>query len=127
MNNLSFDNGERIATTKQIRNYKKQMKGMGINVVVDKKGKVLTGNKAAGFDYSNGTIYIKKKAGVIDLYHEGYHAEQYLNIGQENYANLGRLAREEYVYSRIMDNSNLFNTIELQGATDYIMNLRRRY
>ena len=124
VNNSFFNNGERIATTKQIRNYKKQMKGMGINVVVDKKGKVLSGNKAAGFDYSTGTIYIKKKAGIIDLYHEGYHAEQYLRIGQENYVNLGMLAREEYVYSRIMENSGLFNDAELQGATKYIMRLR---
>ena len=105
VNHLSFDNGERIATTSQIRNYKKQMQSMGINVVVDKKGKVLTGDKEAGFDYATGTIYIKKKSGVIGLYHEGFHAEQYLNIGKENYVSLGTLAREEYVYSRIMDNS----------------------
>lgn len=103
------------------------MQSKGINVVVDKKGKVLTGDKAAGFDYATGTIYIKKKSGVIDLYHEGFHAEQYLNIGQENYVSLGTLAREEYVYSRIMDNGSMFNEVELQGATNYITRLRRRY
>ena len=127
VNNLLFNNGERIAATKQIRNYKKQMKSKGINVVVDKKGKLLKGRKAAGFDYATGTVYIKRKAGVIDLYHEGFHVEQYLNIGQENYVSLGTLAREEYVYRRIIDNSTLFNEIELQGATDYINELRRRY
>ncbi|MGN0386530.1 MAG: zincin-like metallopeptidase toxin domain-containing protein [Lachnospiraceae bacterium] len=127
VNNLSFDNGERIATTRQIRNYKEQMHSMGINVVVDKKGKVLTGDRAAGFDYATGTIYIKKKSGVIDLYHEGFHVEQYLDIGKENYASLGRLAREEYVYSRIMDSSSLFNEAELQGATNYITRIRRQY
>ena len=126
VNNTLFNNGERIATTRQIRNYKKQMNSLGIKVVVDKKGKVLNGNKAAGFDYSTGTVYIKKKAGVIDLYHEGYHVQQYLSIGQENYINLGMLKREEYVYSRIMENSSLFNEVELQGAIDYIINLRRR-
>lgn len=92
VNNLSFDNGERIATTKQKRNYKKQMQSKGIDVVVDKKGKVLTGNKAAGFDYTTGTIYIKKKAGVIDL----------------------------------LDNSSLFNEVELRNAESYITDLRRR-
>lgn len=61
------------------------------------------------------------------MYHEGFHAEQYLNIGQENYVSLGTLAREEYVYRRIMDNSTLFNEAELQGATNYITRLRRRY
>ena len=49
-----------------IINFKRQMQSMGINVVVDLKGKVLNGNRAAGFDYATGTIYIKKKAGVSD-------------------------------------------------------------
>ncbi|MCI8485286.1 MAG: hypothetical protein HFH41_13260 [Lachnospiraceae bacterium] len=62
----------------------------------------------------------------MDLYHEGYHAEQYLNIGQENYVNLGQLAREEYVYNRIMENSKLFNESEIAVSTVYIMKLRRR-
>ena len=124
VSNSLFSNGERVATTKQVRAYKKEMNGKGIKVTVDKKGKVLNGNKVAGFDYSTGTIYIKKNPGVIDLYYEGYHAEQYLNIGQECYINLGKVAREEYVYERIMDNSSLFNEIELQNATDYITKVR---
>ena len=126
VDNSFFDNGERVATTREIRRYKRQMQSMGINVVVDLKGKVLNGNRAAGFDYATGTIYIKKKAGVIDLYHEGFHAEQYLNIGKKKYINLERLEREEYVYSRIMDNSSLFNEVELAGATNYIARLRGR-
>lgn len=88
---------------------------------------MLSGNKAAGFDYSTGTVYIKKKSGVIDLYHEGYHAEQYLSIGKENYINLGTLKREEYVYQRIIENSALFNEAELNDATNYISSLRRRF
>lgn len=127
VDNSFFDNGERIATTKQVREYKKRMNSIGINVVVDKKGTVLNGNRAAGFDYATGTVYIRKTSGVIDLYHEGYHAEQYLSLGKENYINLGTLAREEYVYQRIVDSSVLFNEAELNGATKYISNLRRRY
>ncbi|WBW96137.1 zincin-like metallopeptidase toxin domain-containing protein [Oceanirhabdus sp. W0125-5] len=125
--NEFFDNGERIATTKEIRNYKKQMKSKGIDVVVDKKGKILTGNKAAGFDYSKGTIYIQKKPGVIDLLHEGYHAEQFLEVGQKAYIELGSLVREEYVYSRIINNSHLFNEAELKGAFKYISKLRNGF
>lgn len=120
-----FPNGERIATTKQIRQYKKMMSNKGINVFVDKKNKILTGNKAAGFDYSSGTIFIKKKPGLIDLYHEGYHAEQFLNIGKDSYIGLGSLAREKYVFNRIMENSNLFNEAELQGAFNYIERLMK--
>lgn len=98
VDNSFFDNGERVATTREIRRYKRQMQSMGINVVVDQKGKVLNGNRAAGFDYATGTIYIY----------------------------LGRLEREEYVYSRIMDNISLFNEVELAGATNYIARLRGR-
>ena len=125
--NEIFKTGERKATSKQIRNYKKQMKNKGIDVVVDKKGKRLIGNKMAGFDYSNGTIYIRKDAGVIDLYHEGYHAQQYLEIGKDSYIALGTLNREEYVYEHIMKNKSLFNEAELQGATSYIESLRNRF
>ncbi len=102
------------------------MRKRGINVVVDKKGKILMGNKAAGFDYSNGTIYIRKNPGVIDLYHEAFHAKQYLNIGQDNYLALGILEREEYVYSRLMEVKQLFNEAELLNATKYINRLRDR-
>ena len=63
--NKFFDNGERIATTKQVRNYKKKMNSLGINVVVDKKEIVLQGDKAAGFDYSTGTIYIERNRELL--------------------------------------------------------------
>ena len=119
-----FVTGERIATTKQVRDYKKQMRERGIKVVVDKKEKHLQGRRIAGFDYSEGIIYIKKRPGVIDLYHEGFHAEQYRKIGPESYRRLDTLAREEFVYGRIMENSRLFNMKELQYAKDYIMKLR---
>ena len=65
----------------------------------------------------------KKKPGLIDLYHEVYHAEQYLKIGKESYIGLGSLTRENYVFNRIMGNSYLFNEAELQGAINYIERL----
>ncbi|MCM1056092.1 MAG: DUF6531 domain-containing protein [Firmicutes bacterium] len=125
ISNDYFSTGERIATTKQIRDYKKRMRERGIKVIIDKKGRVLQDSRVAGFDYSKGIIYIKKKPGVLDLYHEGYHAEQYLKIGQESYMGLDRLAREEYVYGRIVENSSLFNAAELKMSQNYILNLRR--
>ena len=84
------------------------------------------GQNVAGFDYSTGTIYIKKQPGVIDLYHEGYHAAQYLDIGREAYIKLGSLARAEHVYGQIMKHLNLFNIAELAGAEKYITRLRGR-
>jgi hypothetical protein len=125
--NEYFNNLERIATRKQIRNYIKEMKSKGTDVIVDKKGKILNGNLAAGFDFSTGKIYIRNKPGVIDLYHEGYHAEQFMDIGKDTYIGFGPLAREEYVYSRILENSNLFNEAELKGAFKYISQLRNGF
>ena len=124
VHNRTFETGERIATTRQVRAYKREYKKLGISVVVDKKGKVLGGTRVAGFDYSRRIIYINKTPGIIDLYHEGYHAQHFLELGQERYVALGSLAREEYVYKKIMDNSHLFNSNELSGATRYINSLR---
>ena len=126
VSNDYFRTGERMATTKQVRKYKKQWQKRGIKVVIDRDCKQLEGIHVAGFDYEEGAIYLQKTPAVIDLYHEGYHAEQYLQIGKESYIELGRLAREEHVYRRIMKNSDLFNESELEGATKYIMDLRRR-
>lgn len=42
----------------------------------------------------------------------------------KSYIGLERLAREEYVYGRIVENSNLFNADELKGAQEYISRLR---
>lgn len=61
------------------------------------------------------------------MYHEGYHAQQYLEIGKDNYIAMGTLNREEYVYEHIMENKSLFNNAELQGATEYIEELRNRF
>ena len=119
-----FDKGRRKATTKQIRKYKKEVNSRGIGVVVDKKSKIIKDEALAGFDYDRGNIYIKKDTGLLELYHEWYHAEQYLSIGRKEYISLGRLNREEYVYRRIMENKILFNERELEFSKGYIIRLR---
>ena len=92
-----------------------------VSVFVDK---ILTGNKAAGFDYSSGTIFIKKKPGLIDLYHEGYHAEQYLKIGKESYIGLGSLASGNHVLNRIMGKGSPIFLIITQQIPN--RNIRRK-
>ena len=119
-----FANGERYATRKEVKNYKKQMHEKGVKVKYDLKLKIL-GTNEAGFDYENIVIYIKKKPALVDLYHEGYHAEQFLKVGKMNYISLGRLAREEYVYQQILKNRYMFNDAELNTARKYIEKLRR--
>lgn len=55
-----MESGERIASIKDIRAYKKLMNEKGIKVIVDKRGKVLPSKVVAGFDYSTGQIVIRK-------------------------------------------------------------------
>lgn len=54
-----------------------------MGTVRDKKGKILIGDYEAAFDFENGQIFIKKNPTLVNLYHEGYHAEQWLDIGNE--------------------------------------------
>lgn len=93
---------------------------------MDKKLKKIKPGMAAGFDYSTGIIYIRKDASVLDLYHEGYHAEMFASVGKENYVAYGKLVREEYVYEQVMKNSHLFNDKEIKLSKDYIEDLRRK-
>ena len=115
--------GEQLASIKDIRSYKKLMNEKGIKVVIDKKGKILPTNVAAGFNYSTGQVIIRNKPSLISLYHEGFHAQQYLELGVDKYISIGRLAREEYVYENIVK-SNLFNEAELAHSEWYINKLR---
>lgn len=81
----------------------------------------------AAFDFGKGEIIIKKNPSVINLYHEGYHAEQWLDIGKEAYMKLSRLEREEYVFEQIMKNKHLFDDASLDHSLDYIERLRNKF
>lgn len=118
-----MENGERIASMKDIRVYKKLMNEKGIKVLVDKKGKILPSFAAAGFDYNTGRIIIRKNPSLVSLYHEGYHAQQFIELGADEYINIGRLAREEYVYENIVS-SGMFNEAEISHSEWYIKKLR---
>ncbi|MDQ1232534.1 hypothetical protein QE450_000032 [Paenibacillus sp. SORGH_AS306] len=115
--------GENLASRKEIRQFKKTWGQVGVTVNVDKRRKVLTGKYEAGFDYSNAEIWTKKNPSLIKLYHEGYHAEQWLAIGKDTYMNLSRLEREEYVFSRVMKNEELFDDNSINHSKEYINDL----
>lgn len=82
----------------------------------------------AGFDYGEAVIYIKKNPALADLYHESYHADQFIGLSRDKtrYEELGRLAREEYVYEQVIKNKKLLNDAELRTAEKYITSLRRQ-
>ncbi|MFB5584626.1 zincin-like metallopeptidase toxin domain-containing protein (plasmid) [Bacillus sp. RA(2023)] len=119
--------GETLATRKEIRAYKKEWGELGIKVNIDKKGTILPNNVEAAFDFVNGNIYLKKKPSVINMHHEGFHAEQWLDIGKEQYMNLSRLEREEYVFEQVMKNKHLFDKASIDHSIEYIERLRLKY
>ena len=119
--------GETLATTKEIRQFKKKWSQFGIPVKVDIKGKILKEGYEAAFDFGNGQIFIRKNPTLVNLYHEGYHAEQWLDIGKDAYMNLSRLEREEYVFMQIMKNRYLFDQASLDHSLNYIEGLRRKF
>ncbi|WP_243763798.1 zincin-like metallopeptidase toxin domain-containing protein [Bacillus sp. XF8] len=119
--------GETLASRKEIRAYKKQWGEQGIKVNIDKKGNVLPENVEAAFDFVNGEIYLRKNPSVINIHHEGFHAEQWLDIGKEQYMNLSRLEREEYVFEQVMKNKHLFDKASIDHSIEYIERLRLKY
>ena len=124
VNQKYTETGERLASIKDIREYKKNMHEQGIKVTIDQKGKLLPPNVVAGFDYGTGNIVIRKNPTVVSLYHEGFHAQQFLELGKDKYVALGRLAREEYVYEKIVS-SGMFNEAEILHSEHYIQKLRQ--
>lgn len=61
------------------------------------------------------------------MHHEGFHAEQWLDIGKEQYMNLSRLEREEYVFEQVMKNKHLFDKASIDHSIEYIERLRLKY
>ncbi|MEK5029645.1 zincin-like metallopeptidase toxin domain-containing protein [Paenibacillus sp. FSL M7-1046] len=127
VNKQTNDIGETLATKKQVKQFKEKWGQLGIPVKMDKKGKVLTGNHEAAFDYGKGRIFIKKNPTVVNIYHEGYHAEQWLGIGKDAYMKLSRLDREEYVFEQIMKNQHLFDDASIKHSIEYINRLRLKF
>nr|WP_260866539.1 zincin-like metallopeptidase toxin domain-containing protein [Paenibacillus xylanexedens] len=119
--------GETYATRKEVKQFKKKWEQSGIPVIVDKKGKILIGDYQAAFDYGGGKIFIKKNPTVVNLYHEGYHAEQWLDIGKDAYMKLSRLEREEHVFEQIMKNQHLFDDASIKHSIEYINSLRLKF
>ena len=117
------ESGMRIASIKEVRNYKKTMNNQGIKVVVDVKGNKLPNGMAAGFNYKTGEIVIRKKPSMLSLQHESFHAKQWLDIGKEEYNKLTTLEKEEYVFKNLVD-SKLLNEAELSHSEWYIKKVR---
>jgi hypothetical protein len=112
------NNGSPRMSRAEMQAYKKTMNEQGIEVAIDKKGRL--GDNRAGFDNQTGTVYLKKGAPDFEAFHERQHAEQWKEMGKEAYNNQSRWQKEQYVYDQIMKNKERFSDAELNDATRYI-------
>jgi hypothetical protein len=114
------DGGERVMTVREFKQFKKDMAIKGVKVVLDKKRKILTGDRQAGFDPHIQTLYLKKPPKIYDAMHEGFHAEQWHQMGHEAYNSQNRLQKEQYVYEQLMENKESLTESQINHAGAYI-------
>lgn len=117
-------NGQRLISIRELKRFTQDMNVKNIKVVIDEKGKILPDFAAGGFDPKTGQIVLKKEPTYLSAMHESYHAKQWLETGKEEYLKLSTLEREEYVYSQIMKNKDLYTAEEILFSQRYIYKLR---
>ncbi|MCD1261601.1 hypothetical protein B5M42_022620, partial [Paenibacillus athensensis] len=117
-------NGHRLISIRDLKMFTKEMNEKNIRVVIDSKGKILPSFADGGFNPTTGQIVLKKEPTYLSAKHESYHAQQWLELGQEQYLKLTTLEREEYVYSQIMKNKDLYTSAEILFSQKYIFKLR---
>jgi hypothetical protein len=103
----------------EMQAYKKSMSEQGINVELDKGGK-LPKNSRAGFNNETGTVILRKGATKYEAFHEQQHAEQWKEMGKDAYNNQSSWQKEQHVYDQIMKNKEKFSQAELDHAEWYI-------
>lgn len=117
-------NGNRLARIRDIKHVRKYLKNHNIGFAIDKKKKILPVFAAGGFDPYTRKVILRENPTYLSLRHERFHAEQYINLGEEKYLSQTRLEREEYVYSQIMKHKDEFDAEEIFNAQRYIYKLR---
>ncbi|WP_432777150.1 zincin-like metallopeptidase toxin domain-containing protein [Brevibacillus gelatini] len=117
-------NGQRLMSVRELKRFKREMSANNINVVIDKKDKILPSNAAAGFNPETGEIVLRREPTYLSALHESYHAKQWRQIGKENYLKQSIIEREEYVYNEIMRNKDKFSDAEILFSQRYIYKLR---
>ena len=116
--------GDRVMTPREFKQFRAQMRKLGVEVVLDKKGKILGGDKQAGYDSSKKTIYLKKPPKVYDALHESFHAKQHNELGNEAYNKQTRLEKETYVYEQLMNNKDKLSDKDINHAKAYLYKVK---
>lgn len=117
-------NGQRLISIRDLKMFAKEMNAKNIRVIIDSEGKILPSFADGGFNPKTGQIVLKKEPTYLSAKHESYHAQQWLELGQEKYLKLTTLEREEFVYSQIMKNKDLYTSEEILFSQKYIFKLR---
>ncbi|MGE7753339.1 zincin-like metallopeptidase toxin domain-containing protein [Lysinibacillus fusiformis] len=117
-------NGQRLMSVRELKTFKSEMSANNIKVVIDKKGNILPSNAAAGFNPELGQIVLRREPTALSALHESYHAQQWRQLGKENYLKQSTLEREEYVYNEIMRKKDKFSEEEILFSQRYIYKLR---
>jgi Metallopeptidase toxin 4 len=133
-NNLDFASGRTIngkkASASLIGQFSKEFEGHGITIN-RKADRILDKNsqdtfKAAAFDFKKKEILLRKGATEYELLHEVEHARHFIELGgREGYEAVGKLAREERVFERLMESKHLFNSYEVGNMQSVIEYYRR--
>jgi len=124
------EHGERIMTIAELKAYREHIagwsqNGLEVKIVIDPTGRGIPNGAAAAFDYTTGTIYLRNKPTMLELFHESMHARHWIDSGgQAEYTNFGSLAREEYVFTQIMRNRKMFNDSEILRSQRVIYKYR---
>ena len=119
------DKGSKIMSVKEFKQFKKKMKEIGVEVVLDTKEKVLTQpSQLAAYDPSKKIIYLRKPPKVYDALHESFHAKQHNELGDKAYNEQTRLEKETYVYKQIMKNKDSLSDKNINHAQGYLYSVK---
>ncbi|UDN38148.1 hypothetical protein LG402_15630 [Proteus sp. NMG38-2] len=111
---------------RELTDIRNELSELGIKFVKN-ADRLLPPHTRGGFDYTSGTVYLKRGATRYEAFHEMTHAKQYAAIGKEAYIALGTYARESHVFNTIIGNRTIFSSAELKHAVGYMRELKRRY
>lgn len=118
----------RIITRKELKQYKKEMNAIGVEVVLVKRGKKIpkdkTGKAVGAYDHDTKIIYLKKPPKKYTAMHERIHAEQHNKLGDKEYKAQTRIEKEQHVYDKLMENKHLLTEDEINHADDYLKGVK---
>ncbi|MGW8959547.1 zincin-like metallopeptidase toxin domain-containing protein [Paenibacillus sp. NPDC055715] len=117
--------GMRLLSIKEQKQYIRKMKDLyGIEVQIDRNGKILSPTQAGGFHPEDYYIVLQGNPSILAAEHEAYHVAQWNKLGKEKYLEQSTLQREEHVYNEIMKNKSRYSDAEILEAQKYIYYVR---